>query len=626
MLGLNELSIRIGGRLLIDNASVQLPKGGRVGLVGHNGTGKSTLLKAILGEVPLEAGAIRHRNNDQIGTVAQEAPTGITTPLEYVLTADVERSRLLAELEETSDGIRVASIHERLNDIGAHAAPARVARILAGLGFDEQAQNRPLENLSGGWRMRVALAAGLFSQPDFLLLDEPTNHLDLEASLWLEGFLTRYQNGLILVSHDRDLLNRACNGILHLDATRLTYYAGNFKQFERTRREILGQQQAAYDRQQAERKHIQTFIDRFRYKASKARQAQSRIKMLERMEPIANLAGERTARFEFPSPDELAPPIIVLESAAVGYDAETPVLQELDLRIDMDDRIALLGANGNGKTTLLRLLAGELATTAGDLRRSAKLEVGYFAQDQFEQLDPKLTAFRHLAKMIPDTADAKIRAHLGRFGLEQSKADTKIEDLSGGEKARLVLATITTHTPHMLLLDEPTNHLDIDAREALVQALNTFEGAVVLVSHDPHLVSLVAERLWLVKDGACQTFDGDIADYRQSILEDNREARREDKKLNAEAPVSKRENRQKRAADRAAKASLRNAVRDAEKRMESIAAERDSLAKKLTDPAIYEGSTADFADLAIRKAELDHSLEFAETAWIEAQEALEAET
>ena len=625
MLGLNEISIRIGGRLLIDNASVQLPERGRVGLVGRNGTGKSTLLKAILGEVPVDMGAIRQRTAARIGTVAQEAPSGKTTPLEHVLSANRERTSLLAELEETDDGLRVAAIHERLNDIGAHAAPARVARILAGLGFDEAAQNQPLDSFSGGWRMRVALAAGLFSEPDFLLLDEPTNHLDLEAVLWLEGFLARYPNGLLLVSHDRDLLDKVCDGILHLDAAQLTYYAGNFQRFERTRRVKLAQQQTAYERQQAERKHIQNFIDRFRYKASKARQAQSRVKMLERMEPIADVTEERTARFEFPVPDYLAPPILVLENTAVGYTEETLVLNALDLRIDMDDRIALLGANGNGKTTLLRLLAGELSHASGEIQRSAKLEVGYFAQDQFDLLQPDRTAFQHLAAAIPGAADAKVRAHLGRFGLEQAKADTRIGDLSGGEKARLVLAAITSSTPHMLLLDEPTNHLDIDAREALVQALNSFEGAVVLVSHDPHLVSLVADQLWLVRDGRCRIYDGDVADYRRSILDASRGARREEKGAEMRPTVSKRENRRKRAEDRAAKASLRQTVRDAEKHMEAVARERDALSEKLADPAIYEGPTADFAALAMRKSKLDQNLESAELAWIEAQEALEAE-
>ncbi|MEC7647700.1 MAG: ATP-binding cassette domain-containing protein, partial [Pseudomonadota bacterium] len=455
------------------------------------------------------------------------------------------------------------------------------------------------------------------------LLDEPTNHLDLEATIWLEGFLARYPNGLLLVSHDRDLLNRVANGILHLEGQSLTYYAGNFERFERTRREKLAHQQAMFERQEAERKHIQAFVDRFRYKASKARQAQSRLKMLERMEPIAAVTGDRPAKFEFPQPAELAPPIFVLEGASVGYEAKTPILRNLDVRIDMDDRIALLGANGNGKTTFLRLLAGELEEINGHARRHGKLDVGYFAQDQFDLLDASATAFQHLARKMPGVSDAKVRGHLGRFGLEQDKADTKIDNLSGGEKARLVLATISTRTPHLLLLDEPTNHLDIDAREALVQALNAFEGAVVLVSHDPHLVSLVADRLWLIKDATCAPFDGDVADYRKQILDDGRQARRQEKQ-DISTSGSKREERRRRAELRAEKADLRNAVRNAEKEMERISAEREKVSEKLADPKIYEGPTADFAELAMRKAELDDGLAAAESAWLEAQEALEA--
>ena len=625
MLNLNNITARLGGETILAGATAMLPTGSRVGLVGRNGAGKSTLLKIIAGLLEADDGSVETPRGTRLGYVAQEAPGGTTSPFEMVLAADTERTDLLAEAETATDAGRIGAIHERLGLIDAHGAPARAARILAGLGFDEDAQHRPLSSFSGGWRMRVALAGLLFSRPDLLLLDEPSNHLDLEASIWLEGFLARYPNGLLLVSHDRDLLNRVADGILHLDHQRLTYYTGNFERFERTRREKLAQQQAMYERQQTERKHIQSFVDRFRYKASKARQAQSRLKMLERMEPIAAVAGERTATFQFPKPAELAPPIFVLERAAVGYSKDTPILRGLDVRIDMDDRIALLGANGNGKTTFLRLLAGELSPMDGELRRTSKLDVGYFAQDQFDQLDPNITAFQHLLTKMRDDGEAKVRGHLGRFGLEQAKGNTKIGDLSGGEKARLVLATITTKKPHMLLLDEPTNHLDIDAREALVQALNQFEGAVVLVSHDPHLVSLVADRLWVIKDGRCAAFDGDVADYRREILDAGRQARREEKKDNGNPPASKKEDRRRRAEMRAAQAALRTAVRDSEKQMEALAGKRDKLAAKLADPKIYEGPTADFAKLAKQKADLDQDLTNAEAAWLQAQEALDAE-
>ena len=622
MLTITDLSLRIGGRLLIDHSSVQLPERGHVGLVGRNGTGKSTLLRAILGEMSPESGGIAYRSSARIGTVAQQAPSGATTPLEHVLAADTERERLLREAETATDGSRIAAIHARLEEIDAHSAPARAARILAGLGFDEAAQHRALDTFSGGWKMRVALSAGLFSQPDFLLLDEPTNHLDLEAAMWLEGYLARYPYGMLLVSHDRDLLNRVTDGILHLDGSKLTFYSGNYERFERTRREHLARQKALYDRQQLERKHIQSFVDRFRYKASKARQAQSRLRMLERMEPIAAVAGERTAEFRFPPPEQLAPPILVLEEAAVGYPEAPTILRDLDLRIDMDDRIALLGPNGNGKTTLLRLLAGELQPGAGRIRRTAKLGVGYFAQDQFDLLDPDETPSRHLARLLPDSQESKVRAHLGRFGLEQAKAETRIGNLSGGEKARLVLATITTAAPQLLLLDEPTNHLDIDAREALVQALAGFEGAVVLVSHDPHLVSLVADRLWLVSDGTVESYDGDLDDYRKLVLDAGRSARRDEKRVEKTAE-SKRDVRRQRAAAREAATDLRKAAQRAEKQMESLSAERERILAKLADPAIYQGPTADFAALAKRKADLDAAVKAAEDTWLKAQEALE---
>ncbi len=624
MLTIEGLTYRIAGRTLLDGAAARLPAGSRVGLVGRNGTGKSTLLRLIAGEIAPDTGEIRIRRGARIGTVAQEAPTGRNTPLEIVLDADTERASLLAEAETATDAQRIAGIHERLADIDAHRAEARAAAILAGLGFDEAAQARPVDEYSGGWRMRIALAAALFAEADLLLLDEPTNHLDLEATMWLEGFLASYPNTMLLVSHDRDLLNRAVDGILHLEQLKLTFYRGGYDRFDRTRREALVRQSAMATRQIAERKRIEAFIDRFRYKATKARQAQSRIKALARMEPIAAVVADRTERFDFPQPDALPPPIVALDGASVGYAAGDPVLRRLNLRIDMDDRIALLGANGNGKTTLLRLLAKRLEPANGKIVRSGKLKVGYFAQNQLEELPDGATAGAHMAALMPKLPESRVRAHLGRFGLTGERAGTRIADLSGGEKARLLLAVITRDAPHLLLLDEPTNHLDVDAREALVQALNEYEGAVLLVSHDSHLVDLVADRLWLVADGTCRPFDGDLADYRRTLLEAGRAERREARASRPDnGATSKADERRRRAAARAAKADLRKAVKAAESRMAALQRERDTLHEKLADPALYDGPADAVAALNRRAGEIDKEIEVAEAAWLAAQEALD---
>ena len=532
---------------------------------------------------------------------------------------------MLDELKDDADGVRIGEIHARLEEIDAHSAPARAARILAGLGFDETQQRRSLDTFSGGWRMRVALAAGLFSGPDLLLLDEPTNHLDLEASVWLEGYLARYPHGMLLVSHDRDLLNRVADGILHLDAGKLGYYPGNYDRFERTRRERQARQIALHERQRQERDRIQAFVDRFRYKATKARQAQSRLKMLERMEPIATVADSRTPNFNLPTPEPLAPPILVMEDAAVGYEPETPVLRDLDLRLDMDDRIALLGRNGNGKTTLLRLMIGALEASGGRVRKTPKLKIGYFAQDQFDLLEPGQTGFQDMARRMPKATDSEVRAHLGRFGLEQDKANTRIEDLSGGEKARLVLAATTVDEPQLLLLDEPTNHLDIDAREALVQALNTFEGAIVLVSHDPHLVALVADRLWFVGGGTCRPFEGDLDDYRRRII-DREDANERPSDGNGKSRGGRRAQRRDRAAIRNAQAPLRKAVQAAERQMDTLSKERAELELRLADSSLYSANTPELTKLTKRKSELDRALLEAENAWLNAQAALETAT
>jgi len=473
MFTLDSLSLRLGGHLILDRASASLPPKARVGLVGRNGAGKSSLLKLIAGQHEPDEGRIEAPSAMRIGYVAQEAPGGTATPFETVLAAATERAALLDEAEHATDPHRIAEIHERLTAIDAHGAPARAARILAGLGFSEEAQHRPLHEFSGGWRMRVALAALLFSEPDLLLLDEPSNHLDLEAALWLESFLKSYRASLIVVSHERDLLNTVTDHILHVQGGKTTLYAGNYDQFERQRRERQAQTEAARAKQEARRAKLQAYVDRWRYKAHTARQAQSRLKALQRMEPVAETVEDPSLVFDFPSPKEVKPPLVMLEDVAVGYAPDTPVLSRLNLRIDPDDRIALVGRNGNGKTTLARLLAGQLAPMAGKLAASGKLTVGYFAQHQIEELRPGDTPLQHMERLMPDAKPGQVRAQLGRFGFSGDKAMVAAKQLSGGERARLSLALITRDAPHILILDEPTNHLDVDARERWCRRLRS---------------------------------------------------------------------------------------------------------------------------------------------------------
>jgi len=633
MLHINDLTYRIAGRPLFNGATVAINKGERVGLIGRNGSGKTTLLRLIGGDLQADGGAITLPRTQRIGRVAQEAPSGPESLLETVLAADRERTALLAEADGSArsagghDAVRIAEIHERLAAIGADAAPARAARILAGLGFDEPAQARPCAELSGGWRMRVALAALLFDTPDLLLLDEPTNHLDLEATLWLEGYLKSYPGTLILVSHDRDLLNRVPRKIVHLEDGKLVLYAGNYDRFERTRHERMERQSAMRTRQLAQRRHIQAFIDRFRYKATKARQAQSRIKALARMEPIASVVEQHTVAFTFPSPGALSPPLLTLDGASAGYQADTPVLRGLNLRIDMDDRIALLGANGNGKSTFMRILAGRLAPLSGRLVKSGKLRIGYFSQDQAEELDLEATPLQLMARALPLELEPRLRSQLARFGFNHGHVETRVGDLSGGEKARLLFALMTREAPQILLLDEPTNHLDVDAREALVQAINSFEGAVILVSHDTHLIQLTADRLWLVADGTIEPFDGDLEDYRQ-VLQDQRRAERA--KGRADTSVAgptggqRKERRRAAAQARAQIAHLRRAVVQAEKHVEKLTREKTALETQLTDPEVYQGPTSKLMALQMKFGKIKRALAEAEEAWLRAQ--AEAET
>ncbi len=625
MLHVNDLVYRVQGQPLFDHATVAVNKGERVGLVGRNGSGKTTLLKLISGELHPDQGSITYPRLTRVGKVAQEAPSGQTSLIDTVLAADAERSALLAEAEHARDPHRIAELHERLATIQADAAPARAARILAGLGFDEAAQQRPCAEFSGGWRMRVALAALLFTEPDLLLLDEPTNHLDLEAALWLESYLKSYPGTLLLVSHDRGLLNRAVNRIIHLENLKLTAYTGNYDRFERLRREHLEHQAALHAKQQAQRRHIQAFVDRFRYKASKARQAQSRLKALARMEPIAAVMEDRTVTFDFPPPAHLSPPILTLENAAVGYAADKPILSRLNLRLDMDDRVALLGANGNGKSTLARLLAQRLKPMAGRMTRSSKLKIGYFAQDQAEELDLAATPLQHMERLMPMETETRLRSQLGRFGFGAERAEVAVGKLSGGEKARLLFALMSREAPHVLILDEPTNHLDVDSRQALIQALSAFEGAVILVSHDTHLIELTADRLWLVGEGTVVPYDGDMDDYRKLLMEQRRleRARQREDRPPRDDTVNKKDRRRAAAEARAAVADLRKAARQAEAQIEKLDRQKKALEKKLADPQVYEGPTAKLQDLQIRFGQVKQAIAEAEERWLELQAALE---
>ena len=615
LLTISALTIRMGGRTLLDRADLAIDAGKRIGLVGRNGAGKSTLLKAIAGDLHADGGEIRLAARARMAQVKQEAPSGSATLLETVLEGDQERLSLLAEIE-TADPHHLAEIHERLLAIGADAAPARAATILAGLGFDAAAQARSVSEFSGGWRMRVALATALFANPDLLLLDEPTNHLDLEATLWLESWLAKFPGAAIVVSHDRGLLDRAVDAIAHLDRQKISLTPGGYDEFVRIRTEQAMQQSRAAERIAAQRAHMQSFVDRFRAKATKARQAQARIKALEKLPALETVVEDAPTRFAFPEPARLAPPILALDHVTVGYGG-VPVLSNIHLSVDMDDRIALLGANGNGKSTLAKLIAGRLDPISGDVRRSGKLKVGYFAQHQADELILDETPVAHMARALPRATPPVVRAQLARFGLDADRAETPCGNLSGGEKARLLLALATRDAPQLLILDEPTNHLDIDAREALVRALSDYEGAVLLITHDPHLVELVADRLWLVADGTVRAYDGDLDDYRGLVAERARPAR-------AEPGPTRTDDRRARAEARQAVAPLRKRAKDAEAKIAKLNAERTTIEVKLADPALYApGRAGDVTTANTRLAAIARELAAAETAWLEAEEALE---
>ena len=619
MLHITDLSYRIGERLILDGAAAALPPDARVGLVGRNGAGKSTLFQLIEGEIASESGGISLPRNTRIGAVAQEAPSGPETLIEVVLAADRERAALLAEAE-TTDGMRRAEIETRLTDIGAHAAPARAATILHGLGFDNAAQQKPCSDFSGGWRMRVALAAVLFAEPDLLLLDEPTNYLDLEGTLWLYDYLAKYPHTVLVISHDRDLLDGSVDHILHLERGKLTLYRGNYSSFARQYAEKRRLEAKFAAKQEAERKHLQAFVDRFRAKASKARQAQSRIKRLAKMEPASVSIDETTLPFRLPSPErQLSPPIISLEGVAAGY-GERTILKRLDLTILPDDRIALLGQNGRGKSTFCKLIGGRLDPMSGKLTRAPNLDVAYFAQHQLDELRLSATPFIQVGERMPGQPEARVRSKCAQFGFPGQKADTKIENLSGGEKARLLMGLAAFDGPNMLILDEPTNHLDIDSRTALMEAINDFEGAVILVSHDRFLVEACADRLWLVGDGAVKPFEGDMDDYRRYVLSGEAEP----PKRTEERGQDKADDRRLAAERRASLVPLKKKLHALEIRMDKLGTAIAKIDEAMAGGRAYREDAAKAGELARMRGEAAGALAKAEEEWLEVSGEIEA--
>ncbi|TCD14316.1 ABC-F family ATP-binding cassette domain-containing protein [Oricola cellulosilytica] len=616
MLQISELTFRMMGRPLFESASAVVPEGMKAGLVGRNGTGKTTLFKLITGELSPESGSIEMPKGLRIGQVAQEAPGTAQTLMEVVLAADAERSALLAEAETANDPHRIAAIHTRLADIDAHSAEARAGAILHGLGFDADAQQRPCSSFSGGWRMRVALAAVLFSAPDLLLLDEPTNYLDLEGTLWLENYVQRYPHTVIVISHDRDLLNSTTNSILHLDARKLTFYRGNYDQFARARAEKLMLAGKMAEKQAAKRKHMEAFVERFRYKASKARQAQSRLKALQRMSEVEFAIDEAVQPIRLPSPErQPASPIIAMENASTGYGSGAPVLRDLNLRIDHDDRIALLGANGNGKSTFAKLIAGRLGAMSGQITRADKLKVAIFAQHQLDDLIPEQTPYEHVRPLMAEQGEAKIRGRVARMGLGGDRMNTKAKDLSGGERARLLIGLITFDAPHLLILDEPTNHLDIDSRSALAEALNDYCGAVILISHDRHLVESCADRLWLVHDGTVSPYEDDLDAYRRLILKGPGKPGASNGAEKAKPNLSGKEKRKHAAAKRAQFAPLKKKINDLERLTEKAQEAIHVIDRDIV--AAGSGQNADeIASLSRRRSELQTRIARLEEDWM----------
>jgi ATP-binding cassette, subfamily F, member 3 len=614
MLRFQDLVFDAYGRRFFDHADVALPDRAKVGLVGRNGAGKTTLFRLIKGELEPGGGEIGFPKDARIGSVDQEHPASPVSLLDTVLAAAEERGRLLAALDD-ADPEHLGEIYARLSEIDADRAPSKAAEILNGLGFSTADLGRPMAEFSGGWRMRVALAAALFAEPDLLLLDEPTNYLDLEGALWLEARLRKYPSAAVVISHDRELLNRSVDHILHLHDGKLTLYAGGYDAFEKGRAEKLRLQAATRAKVEARRAHMQAFVDRFRYKESKARQAQSRLKMLAKLPVIAAVLDERTAPFVLPSPPRpLAPPLVRLEDAAVGYGG-VPVLKRLNLRLDLDDRIGLVGVNGAGKSTFAKLIAGALRIESGHIHRDSRLKVGWFHQHQIEAMDPVDTPLTIIGRALPEASEAQRRSRIAQFGMTREKAETTVADLSGGERARLLLNLVAMAAPHLLILDEPTNHLDIDSRRALLDALNDYEGAVILITHDRSLMELVADRLWLAADGTIRPFDGDMEDYAKFVLDRARRA--------AKTSVPPPAPQAAPAPPRPSPSALKRRLEVAEAALARETKAAQALDRALADLLLFSRDPARAADLGRRRARAQAALDSAEAAWLAAAEAME---
>ncbi|MGI9381171.1 MAG: ABC-F family ATP-binding cassette domain-containing protein [Methyloligellaceae bacterium] len=628
MLHINTLNYRIEGRTLFEGARASIPMGHRVGLVGRNGTGKTTLLKLIDGTLHADDGDISYPRGLRAGRLTQEAPNGPESLLDTVLSADRERANLLRQAQNPQSAEQIAEVQLRLTDIDAHSAPARAATILAGLGFDEEAQARPCNEYSGGWRMRVALASLLFTEPDFLLLDEPSNFLDLEGTQWLRAFILNYRHTVILVSHDRELLNGCVDHILFLNNGRLTLFSGGYDAFEKSRLETQRRNLKLKKQQDDERRRLEAFVERFRAKATKASQAQARVKQLEKMTPIAAEIDREVIPFLFTSPDQpLGNPLVRIEQGAVGYAPDQLVLSQLDLRIDATDRIGVLGPNGNGKSTLANLITDRLTLQKGTKRQSKKMRIGYFTQNLIDNLNSTLTPYQYFTELFDEATEAQKRAKLGQFGFGIEKADTPVANLSGGEKARLLFAIISLDKPHLLVLDEPTNHLDVDSREALIRALNEFEGALMLISHDRHLIESTVDNLWVVGGGTTEPYDGTLDQYIRD-LETARKNRmsqsRADRDSGKSAANTRSQKRREAAAQRAELAPLKKKMLRCEEQVNRLSEALDSLDQKLANPRLYEQEGDRLQTLTKERGEVARDLQTAEEEWIVASEALEA--